>query len=94
MALNVYVAMCYYKLEYYDIAQEVLSIYLQHHPTSFTAINLKSCNYYKLFNNQAAEQELRLFLEKTSADFHYGSDLLKHNLVRNPVSQQCANLNI
>ena len=29
VALNVYVALCYYKLDYYDVSQEVLAIYLQ-----------------------------------------------------------------
>lgn len=42
LALNVYVALCYYKLDYYDVSQEVLTVYLQHHPDSVTAINLKA----------------------------------------------------
>jgi len=29
LALNVYVALCYYKLDYYDISQEVLDVYLK-----------------------------------------------------------------
>jgi intraflagellar transport protein 56 len=29
LALNVYVALCYYKLDYYDVSQEVLATYLQ-----------------------------------------------------------------
>ena len=29
LALNVYVALCYYKLDYYDVSQEVLAVYLQ-----------------------------------------------------------------
>jgi tetratricopeptide (TPR) repeat protein len=41
LALNVYVALCYYKLDYYDVSQEVLAVYLQHHPDSAIAINLK-----------------------------------------------------
>ena len=43
MALNVYVALCYYKLDYYDVSQEVLAVYLQHFPDSAIAINLKVC---------------------------------------------------
>lgn len=34
LALNVYVALCYYKLDYYDVSQEVLAVYLQHFPGS------------------------------------------------------------
>jgi hypothetical protein len=29
LALNVYVAMCYYKLDYYDVSLEILQVYLQ-----------------------------------------------------------------
>lgn len=36
-----YVALCYYKLDYYDVSLEVLNVYLQSFPTSAIAINLK-----------------------------------------------------
>ncbi len=55
LALNVYLAMCYHKLDYYDVSQEVLAGYVQQHPDSAVAINLKACNYYKLYNGKAAE---------------------------------------
>lgn len=55
LALNVYVALCYYKLDYYDVSQEVLAVYLQNHPDSVTAVNLKACNHYRLYNGKAAE---------------------------------------
>jgi hypothetical protein len=32
LALNVYVAMCYYKMDYYDVALEILAVYLQVRP--------------------------------------------------------------
>lgn len=47
MALNVYVALCYYKLDYYDVSQEVLGVYLAQHPTSTIAANLKACNLFR-----------------------------------------------
>ena len=56
LALNVYVAMCYYKLDYYDVSQEVLAVYLQHFPDSAIAINLRACNHFRLYNGKAAEQ--------------------------------------
>ncbi len=59
LALNVYVALCYYKLDYYDVSQEVLAVYLQHVPDSTIAINLKACNHFRLYNGKAAEQELK-----------------------------------
>jgi intraflagellar transport protein 56 len=46
MALNVYVALCYYKLDYYDVSQEVLGVYLAHHPSTI-ASNLKACNLFR-----------------------------------------------
>lgn len=48
MALNVYVALCYYKLDYYDVSQEVLGVYVTQHPTSTVAGNLKACNLFRL----------------------------------------------
>lgn len=40
LALNVYVAMCYFKLDYYDVSLEILAVYLQLHPDSAVGINL------------------------------------------------------
>lgn len=54
-ALNIYIALCYYKLDYYDVSQEVLTLYMQKHPNSIIAGNLKACNNYRLFNGAAAE---------------------------------------
>ena len=55
LALNVYVALCYYKLDYYDVSQEVLAVYLQHYSDSAIALNLKACNHFRLYNGKAAE---------------------------------------
>jgi hypothetical protein len=49
------VALCYYKLDYYDISQEVLDVYLKKNPESATATNLQACNQYRLYNGKAAE---------------------------------------
>ncbi|XP_015790866.1 intraflagellar transport protein 56-like [Tetranychus urticae] len=81
LALNVYVALCYYKLDYYDVSQEVLAVYLQHYPDSVTAINLKACNHYRLYNGKAAENELRQLIDNSSPSFAYAKDLIRHNLV-------------
>jgi len=37
VALNVYVALCYHRLEYFDVSQEVLAVYLQAYPGSAIA---------------------------------------------------------
>ncbi len=66
LALQVYVACCYYKLDYYDVSLEILLPYLTAHPDSPIAINLKACNHYKLYDGKAAEQELKGMLENLS----------------------------
>ncbi|XP_067129571.1 intraflagellar transport protein 56 [Centruroides vittatus] len=81
LALNVYVALCYYKLDYYDVSQEVLAVYLQNFPDSATAINLKACNHFRLYNGKAAETELKSLQEMASPSFNFAKDLIKHNLV-------------
>lgn len=77
IALNVYVALCYYKLDYYDISQEVLDLYLSQYPDSTIANNLKACNRFRLYNGRAAEQEMRAIIENGT----FGVELVKHNIV-------------
>ncbi|KAL0271923.1 UNVERIFIED_CONTAM: hypothetical protein PYX00_005071 [Menopon gallinae] len=80
-ALNVYVALCYYKLDYYDVSQEVLNLYLHQHPDSIVAVNLKACNQYKLYNGKTAEAEIKTLLDMNSPSVTFGIDLIRHNLV-------------
>ena len=79
LALNVYVAMCYYKLDYYDVSLEILAVYLQAHPDSAIAINLKACNHFRLYNGKAAEAELKALTDQghNISD----NDLIRHNKV-------------
>lgn len=81
LALNVFVALCYYKLDYYDVSQEVLAMYLTKFPDSVTAVNIKACNHYRLYNGKAAEAELRTLLDSASSSFTFAKDLIRHNLV-------------
>ncbi|XP_033630957.1 intraflagellar transport protein 56-like isoform X1 [Asterias rubens] len=81
LALNVYVALCYYKLDYYDVSQEVLAVYLQHYSDSAIALNLKACNHFRLYNGKAAEAELKNLQDLASPSFTFAQDLIKHNLV-------------
>lgn len=81
-ALNVYVALCYYKLDYYDVSLEILAVYLGIHPNSITGVNLKACNHYQLYNGKAAEAELKsLQALSTKGDVFQENDILRHNLV-------------
>lgn len=77
LALKVYIALCYYKLDYFDISQEVLNVYLTAYPDSVIGKNLRACNFYRLDNFKAAENELLSLHEKSV----FGSDLVKHNIV-------------
>lgn len=81
LALNMYVAICYYKMDHYDVSLEILAAYLQALPGSWVGLNLKACNTFRLYNGKAAEA----ILVKGLVD-GYGVDLqqhelLKHNLV-------------
>ncbi|KAI9219741.1 hypothetical protein BC828DRAFT_358743 [Blastocladiella britannica] len=73
LALNVYLALCYYKLDYYDVAQEVLALYLGRAPDSVTAGNLKACNHFRLYNGKAAEIELKTLLDKMAGSGSAGT---------------------
>eukprot|EP00928_Gymnodinium_smaydae_P054136 TRINITY_DN37960_c0_g1_i1.p1 TRINITY_DN37960_c0_g1~~TRINITY_DN37960_c0_g1_i1.p1 ORF type:complete len:596 (+),score=172.12 TRINITY_DN37960_c0_g1_i1:108-1790(+) len=81
-ALNVYIAFCYYKLDYYDVALEILQTYLANYPHSITAVNLKACSHYQLYNGKAAEAELKVLQQASSSGNIFSEhDLLQHNLV-------------
>ncbi|XP_066846303.1 intraflagellar transport protein 56 [Anser cygnoides] len=81
LALNVYVALCYYKLDYYDVSQEVLAVYLQQVPDSTIALNLKACNHFRLYNGKGCQAELKNLTDSASSSFEFGKELIKHNLV-------------
>lgn len=81
-ALNVYIALCYYKLDYYDVALEILQTYLANYPHSITAVNLRACSHYQLYNGKAAEAELKVLQQASnSGNIFQEHDLLQHNLV-------------
>jgi intraflagellar transport protein 56 len=79
LALNVYVAMSYYKLDYYDVSLEILSVYLQAFPDSLIGVNLKACNHFRLYNGKAAEAELKVVTDRGVNLQH--NDLVRHNMV-------------
>uniref|UniRef100_A0A7S1QAN5 Intraflagellar transport protein 56 n=1 Tax=Neobodo designis TaxID=312471 RepID=A0A7S1QAN5_NEODS len=80
LALNVYVALCYYKLDYYDVSNEVLNVYLQAHPDSAVAINLKACNQYRLYTGKVAEAELEVLVKMQATAFNVEHHVVNHNL--------------
>lgn len=81
-AINVYIALCYYKLEYFDVSLEILTGYENFDPESIFAANLKACNNYQLYNGKNAEDSLKNVRQKfKGGDLIKESDLLRHNLV-------------
>jgi len=80
-ALNVYVALCYYKLDYYDVSLEILAAYLQAHPDSAVALNLKACNQFRLYDGKAAEAELAPLTKEAVTVDKIKSGLVRHNMV-------------
>ncbi|KAI6218347.1 Tetratricopeptide repeat protein 26 [Aphelenchoides fujianensis] len=81
IALNVYLALCYYKLDYYDVSMEVLQPYLNAHSDSAIAVNLKACNHYRLYNSKQAESELKSLRHLATSDASFGKDIVLHNTV-------------
>jgi intraflagellar transport protein 56 len=79
IALNVYVAMCYYKLDYYDVSLEIMQAYLQAFPDSVVAVNVKACNQFKLYNGAAAKDEIKTLTER-GCNIEQ-NDLVSHNMV-------------
>ena len=81
LAINVYLALCYYKQEFYEISQDVVQKYTGQYPDSIVASNLKACNLYQIYGGAEAEEELKK-LEKRfeGGDVYEKHDLLRHNL--------------
>lgn len=61
--------------------QEVLDIYLNAYPDSATAVNLRACNQYKLYNGKAAEKELRSLSGQNAPKTEFAKDFIAHNTV-------------
>lgn len=63
IALNVYIALCYYKLEFYDISSQYLNAYLYTRPDSAVTANLKASISYKMYDRDSgktAEAEIKV----------------------------------
>ena len=81
-ALNIYLAMCYYKNEYFDIALDLVNHYLSIHNDSIVANNLKAAIEYSSTGNDKLAKEIILNLENYSKTSNIidDNDLLQHNL--------------
>ena len=66
-AINIYVALCYYKMDYYDVSLEILAVYLGLYTDSIVGVNLKACNHFHLYNGKAAEAELKALVNASNS---------------------------
>jgi intraflagellar transport protein 56 len=79
-ALNVYIAMCQFKLEEFDPSNEAVDLYLSGNSDSAIALNLKSCDYFRLFGQDIAESQLLQIRKFSSAAYDFVDSLVTHNL--------------
>jgi intraflagellar transport protein 56 len=80
MALHVYIAMCHFKLDEYEPSNESVDLYLSENSDSAVALNLKSCDYFRLFGQEIAESQLLQIRKFSSAAYDFVDTLVTHNL--------------
>ena len=80
IALNVYIAMCLFKLEQYQESNDAVDQYLSAISDSAVALNLKSCDYFRLFSPEVAESQILQIKKFGSSSFTFVDGLIKHNL--------------
>jgi len=81
-ALNVYIALCCYKLDHFQYSLDFLDKYLARVPDSTVALNLKSCNDYRRGGGALAEAGYKdLALKSKSVTHDFDANTIKHNLV-------------
>ncbi|OHS98347.1 hypothetical protein TRFO_08933 [Tritrichomonas foetus] len=80
LALHVYIAMCQYKLDQFDESNESVDQYLATNSDSAVALNLKSCDYLRLFDPEVAESQLLQIRKFSSASYEFIEALIKHNI--------------
>lgn len=80
IALNVYIAMCQFKLDQHQQSNDSVDQYLQFSSDSAVALNLKSCDYLKLYDPNTAESQLLQIRKFSSATYGFVDALINHNL--------------
>ena len=80
VALNVYIAMCLYRLDQFQESSDYADVYLQDNSDSAVALNLKSCDDLRLFDSEVAESQLLQIPKFSSASYSFINILIQHNL--------------
>ncbi|KAH0791210.1 TPR Domain containing protein [Histomonas meleagridis] len=80
LALHVYIAMCQFKLDQYEESNESVDTYLSDNSDSAIALNLKSCDYLKLFDSEIAQSQLLQIRKFSSSSYDFVDSIVTHNL--------------
>uniref|UniRef100_A0A914YU75 Intraflagellar transport protein 56 n=1 Tax=Panagrolaimus superbus TaxID=310955 RepID=A0A914YU75_9BILA len=81
LAVNVYLGICYFKMDYFDEALACARAYLDKYPDSPTAINLEASCLYRIVSPKSADQCLRKLKSFAESDLSFAKDLILHNTV-------------
>lgn len=81
LALYVYIAMCQFKLDQFQESNESVDQYLAVNSDSAVGLNLKACDYFRLFTPEIAESQLLQIRKFASASYSFVDSLIQHNLV-------------
>ncbi|KAK8882539.1 Intraflagellar transport protein 56 [Tritrichomonas musculus] len=81
LALYVYIAMCQFKLDQFQESNDSVDQYLAVNSDSAVGLNLKACDYFRLFSPDVAESQLLQIRKFASASYNFVDSLIQHNLV-------------
>uniref|UniRef100_A0A7E4V0V4 Intraflagellar transport protein 56 n=1 Tax=Panagrellus redivivus TaxID=6233 RepID=A0A7E4V0V4_PANRE len=81
LALHIYLALCYYKSDYFDEALECTQNYLAVYPDSPTAINLEASCVYRTDSPKTAQMVLRKAKHIAESELNFAKELILHNTV-------------
>lgn len=80
LALYVYISMCQYKLDLFEESNDSVDQYLAVNSDSAVALNLKACDYLRLFPADIAESQLLQIQKFSSSSYDFIKPLFAHNL--------------
>jgi intraflagellar transport protein 56 len=79
LALNVYLAICYFKMDCFDLSLEALDLYSRAFPDSTLAANIKACNVFRLCEDGKAA--LEVIEAHCNGNSNKENSLIAHNAV-------------
>lgn len=82
LAVHVYLAICYYRQDYFEMSIDSVRTYLNSQPDSVFATSLLACNLFQTQSGEDAEREIR----KLEKKYEGGSLCEEHDLLRHNIS--------